>query len=110
MLIEVCADNWHFVDIVSAVVVVVEQRGVGIDHVFKTPVEVVVTQCHRIVFHLVERDIDGFALLQVGDGGALVEVAAVEQQQTLFLVISAVTADVLHFVGNVGQPIVDGVG
>ena len=110
MLIEVCTDDGHFIDVVPAVVFVVEQRGVGIDHVFKTPVEVVVAQSHRIVFHLVERDIDGFALLQVGDGGALVEVAAVEQQQTFFFVCPAMTADVLHLVSNVSQPVVYRVG
>ena len=110
VLVEVCTDHGHLVDVVAAVVVVVEQRGVGVDHVLKSPVEVVVAQRHCIVFHLVERDIDGLAQLKVGDGGALVEVAAVEQQEPFFPVGSAVAADVLHLVGDVGQPVVDGVG
>ena len=69
-----------------------------------------VAQRHGVVVHHVESHVKGFPALDVRENSALIDVAAIQQQQFLRVVVGATAADVVGLVGHVRQPVVVGTG
>ena len=104
--VKVGADDWHFVDAGGAVALIIGKGGVLVRHIVESPVEFMVAQGDGVVFHQVHRNVNGLAGLQVGNAGALIEVAAVEKEEAPFVVGVSAATYVFYLIRYVGQAIV----
>ncbi len=105
--VEIGAEDGHRVDAVLPLPFIIKHCGVGIHQRLEIPVELVIADGDGVIAHPVHRNVDGFALEQVGHRCALVDVAPVQQQETALVVLVAPPADVIDLVGDIGHAVVD---
>ena len=103
--VKVGADHGDASRIVLPLPVVSGEGGVLLNHVLYAPVKFMVAKGYGVVSHPVQGNIDRPSFQQVGHAGALVEVSAVYQQKPA----SVCAPQVVRFVGDIGQAIVEGV-
>ena len=98
VLIDVGANHRHLVGVVLPFVFIVEQRAVGVNHILQSPVKLMITQLHRVILHLVDGHIYRFALLLIGNGGALIKESLSEQDNCVNIIAASNSAEKNNFV------------